>query len=245
MSQKWNEEVTQQLVDFVGNESPVTKQTVDRISETLGFTGNSIAAKLRKIGYEVASRAKSNVKTFSDAETEQLKTFVEVNSGAKTYAEIAVEFMNGKFTTKEVQGKLLSMDLTGAVKPTEKPEVVKTYTDEQEAILLEMVEDGEFVEDIAGALDKSIKSVRGKVLSLLRTNPDLKMPKQKRSYAKESLDGLESLGDVSEMTVAELAETLDKTERGVKVMLTHRGISCKDHNGEKKRAKLDAEKKAA
>lgn len=245
MSQKWNDEVTKQLVDFVGKETPVSNETVTLAAEDLEYTENSIASKLRKMGYEVVSRAKSNAKTFSDTEKEALRTYVTSNKGKQTFAEIAASFLKGKFTTKQIQGKLLSMELTDAVKKTEKVEVAKTYTDAQEKTLLDMCASSHYVEEIAEALDKTIQSVRGKVLSLLRTHPDLEMPKQRESHAKSTSDGLETLGDVSEMTIEEIAEKLGKTPRGVKVMLTHRGITCKNHKGADKRAKLDEAKKKA
>lgn len=247
MSQKWNEDITAQLVTLVGKETPVSNKTVDDVAEALGeaYTANSVAAKLRKMDYEVASRAKSATKTFTDAEAERLSKFVKTNAGKYTYAEIATAFEGGKFTTKQVQGKLLSMELTGSVKPTEKVEIVHKYNAEEEATLLDMVRAGDFVEDIAEALGKTIQSVRGKVLSLLNTNEGLEMPKQKQSYAKDTTDGLEALGDVSEMTIAEIATALEKTERGVKVMLTHRGIDCANHKGAAKREKIDAKKAAA
>ena len=247
MSQKWNEETTAKLVKMIGNEKPVTNATVDKIAENLGYTGNSVASKLRKLGYEVASRAKTVTKTFTDKEAEELKAFVTKNNGKLTYAEIAASFANGKFSTKQIQGKLLSMELTGPehVKPTEKVETPKTYTDAEEATLLQMVNAGAFVEDIAQKLGKTIPSIRGKVLSLLKQHPDLKMPKQRQSYAQKVSDGLESLGDVSELTVEEIAEKLDKSPRGVKVMLTNRGISCANYKGAEKRVKLDSKKEQA
>ena len=46
--------------------------------------------------------------------------------------------------------------------------------------------------------------------------------------------------NIADMTVAEIAEATGKSERGVKSMLSRRGISAKDHDGVAKRAKLDA-----
>jgi hypothetical protein len=39
------------------------------------------------------------------------------------------------------------------------------------------------------------------------------------------------------MTVEQIAESIDKTVRGVKTMLTRRGITCANHDGAKKAAK--------
>ena len=45
------------------------------------------------------------------------------------------------------------------------------------------------------------------------------------------------------MTVSEIAKAVDKTERGLKTLLTRRGITVKDYDGAAK--KLKAEAKAA
>lgn len=42
------------------------------------------------------------------------------------------------------------------------------------------------------------------------------------------------------MTVEEIAEKADRTARGVRSMLSRRGITCADYDGAAKRAKLDA-----
>ena len=42
------------------------------------------------------------------------------------------------------------------------------------------------------------------------------------------------------MTVAQIAEAADKTERGVKTILTRRGITVVDYDGAAKKAKAEA-----
>ena len=42
------------------------------------------------------------------------------------------------------------------------------------------------------------------------------------------------------MTVEDISTTIKKTERGVKTMLTHRGLDCKDYKGAKRAEKLAA-----
>jgi len=129
------------------------------------------------------------------------------------------------------------MELTSHVKPAEKVEVARTYTTTEEATFLEMVSNSAFVEEIAEALGKSINSVRGKALSFLRSGDITSIPKQKESRAKANVDALADLGDISAMTVEQIAESIDKTVRGVKTMLTRRGITCANHDGAKKAAK--------
>lgn len=233
---KWDDARTEQLKSIVGNEAPVSSGTVTGAAETLGTSVRSVAAKLRKLGYDVASMAKEHTSTFTEDEASALRDFVEGNSGAYTYAEIAAQFANGKFTTKQVQGKILSMELTGAVKPTEKVEAVRTYSEQEEAAFIQMVNDGKHVEDIASALNKSVNSVRGKALSLLRSGHINEIPKQKESHAKVKEDLFEGV-DVANMTVAELAESLSKTPRGIRTTLTRRGLKAKDYDGAAKKEK--------
>jgi hypothetical protein len=42
------------------------------------------------------------------------------------------------------------------------------------------------------------------------------------------------------MTVAEIAAAADKTERGIKTLLTRRGIDCADYKGKAKKEKAEA-----
>jgi uncharacterized protein (DUF2164 family) len=189
------------------------------------------------MGYDVELAASAHKKAFSDAQAESLTAFVTENSGTYTYADIASNFEGGAFTAKQVQGKILSMELTSHVKPAEKVEVARTYTTTEEATFLEMVSNSAFVEEIAEALGKSINSVRGKALSFLRSGDITSIPKQKESRAKANVDALADLGDISAMTVEQIAESIDKTVRGVKTMLTRRGITCANHDGAKKAAK--------
>lgn len=240
---KWDEERTSQLVGIVDDESPVTVETLEKAAEALGTTVRSIASKLRKIGYEVESTAATHEKTFTEAQEKKLRTFVESNPGQYTYAEIASYVLDDEGKARQVQGKLLSMELTSLVKKAPVKEVVKAFSDEQEAKILEMVAAGSFLEEIAEAVNKPVNSVRGKCLSLTRSH-GITMPTQKETHAKDKVDPIIALGDISEMTVAEIANAISKTERGVKTMLTYRGIAVKDYDGASRKEKI-AERKAA
>lgn len=240
---KWTDERTEQLTALVGDETPVSVETVKSAAETLETTVRSISSKLRKMGYEVVSTAAAHQKTFTDAEEAKLRNFVEGNAGQYTYAEIASYVFDDAGKARQVQGKLLSMELTDKVRKTPPKEVVKTYTDEEEAVVLKMIGEGAFLEDIAEAVGKSLNSVRGKSLSLTRSH-DVTMPKQREKHGKDKVDPFEALGEVVGMTVAEIAEAIGKSERGVKTMLTYRGLTAKDYDGAARQQKL-AEKKAA
>lgn len=242
-AKKWSTEAVQTLMSIVGSESPVSANTVERAAQQLGedFTVRSVASKLRQLDREVASMAKEKTSAFSDAEGNQLAAFVKANAGNLTYKEIAENFAQGKFSAKQIQGKLLAMELTGSVKPAEKVEVARTYTESEEAKFIRMAEGGSFIEDIAQALGKTVASVRGKALSLTRKGQIAKIPAQRESHAKDHVDPIVALGDrIATMTVAEIAAAVDKTERGLRTLLTRRGINVADYKGADKKAKAEA-----
>lgn len=244
-SKKWNDATVATLMATIGNERPVSAAAVTAASEALDVSVRSVASKLRQLDVEVASMAKEKVATFSPEQTEALSAFVRSNSGRYTYKEIAEQFP-GEFSPKQIQGKLLALELTADVKPTEKVEVARTYSPAEEAIFIKMANAGKFIEEIAVTLGKSVASVRGKALSLTRSGEITKIPSQQQSHAKDVVDAVSALGDaISVMTVSAIAAAVDKTERGVRTLLTRRGIKVADYDGAAKRAKAEAKASAA
>lgn len=237
----WTDERETELTNLAGSDTPVTLDTVSSISEEMGNSTRSIASKLRKMGFEVEKVA-DKAKSFTQQEEDTLVAFVNGNQGVYTFKEIASQVMGNEDFAKKVQGKLLSLELTDKVKKVEPKESVKTYTDAEEATIVEMAGAGKYLEDIADALGKEVNSVRGKCLSMLKTH-GIKYPaqKNKKAAAKDVFADLENIG---EMTVEEIAETVGKTARGIKTMLTHRAITCANYDGAK-RAEKNAEKAAA
>ena len=225
---KWTEERTAQLIDSVGDESPVTRASVADLAEALATSTRSISSKLRKLGYEV-ELASAAPRAFSAEVTDELRHFVTQNTGEFTYAEIADKFP-GDYTAKAVQGKILSMELTSHVKEAPKVEHAKSYSPDEEALVLKLINAGKFVEEIAEAVGKSVQSVRGKALSLQRAGEIEAMPKQ-RDIKGPAADPLEAIGDVATLSVAQIADQIGKTERGVKTMLTRRGLKAADYDG--------------
>jgi len=230
---KWTDERTQSLVDFVG-EGPVSQDTVADAAEELETSVRSVSSKLRKMGYEVELASASASKSFSDDQEATLRNFVQDNSGVYTYAEIASNFEGGAFSAKSIQGKILSMQLTEHVKPAPKVESVKTYSEDEESQFVNLVNDGAFIEDIAEALGRSVNSIRGKALSLLRAGEINAIPKQRETKGSSKSDPLAGV-DISNLTVEEIADNVGKTVRGVKTMLTRRGLQCADYNGAAKK----------
>jgi len=242
---KWDSEREATLVNLVGNESPVSAETVKRAAEELETTTRSVSSKLRKMGHVVESLSKEVGKKFTPAEEEELRAFVESNPKQHTYAEIAALVLDGKYSAKRIQGKILSMELTDMVKPTPKVEVAKKYSEAEEAKIKKLVLAGEYLEDIANALGKEVNSIRGKILSMSTADPTIVIPRQRTYKSKDTVDPIEALGDsITEMTVEEVAEKVGKTVRGVKTMLTRRGIKVKNYDGAKKHEKIESAKVA-
>ena len=238
---KWDEERTAQLEGLVNEDVQVSQADVADIAVTLETTTRSIASKLRKMGYDVElASAAAKAKSFSDEQEAALTELVEANSGDLTYAELAAAFEGGAFSSKQIQGKILSMELTGHVKPTPKKESVKTYTDAEEDVFCDMAGHGAFLEEIAAELGKELNSVRGKALSLMRAGSIASIPKQRDVKGKSKVDPLAELEDVASYTVEQIAEKLEKTVRGVKTMLTRRGITVADYDGAARKAKTAA-----
>ncbi len=237
---KWTDERTDALTTFIGDESPVSQATVADAAESLETSTRSISSKLRKMGFEVELASSASSRAFSDEQEAILAAFVTDNSGEYTYADIAGHFEDGAFSPKSIQGKILSMELTDHVKPAPKVEAVRTYTPEEEATFVSMVNDGSFVEAIADSLGRSVNSVRGKALSLLRSGEIGAIPRQEHTLGSSKEDPFASLDDVSSMSVEAIAEAIGKTARGVKTMLTRRGLCAADYDGASKKEKASA-----
>jgi hypothetical protein len=237
---KWTEERTTALTDFVGGESPVSQGTVANAAVELDTSTRSISSKLRKMGHDVELASANASRAFSDSQEATLQAFVSDNSGTYTYAEIAGLFEDGAFSAKSIQGKILSMELTGHVKPAPKVEAVRTYSAAEEVTFVGMVPDGAVVEAIAAALDRSVNSVRGKALSLLRSGDIDAIPRQETTKGASKEDPLATITDIGSQTVEAIAEQIGKTARGVKTMLTRRGLSAADYDGASKKEKASA-----
>ena len=237
---KWTDERTQQLVDFVGSESPISQATVANAADELETSTRSVSSKLRKMGHDVELASSVSNRTFSEDQEATLQAFVTDNTGTYTYADIANSFESGAFSAKSIQGKILSMELTSHVKPAEKPESVRTYSPEEEATFTSMVNDGAFVEEIADALGKTVNSIRGKALSLLRSGDIGAIPKQKETKGSSKADPLAEVSDLGDMTVEAIADEIGKTVRGVKTMLTRRGLTCADYDGAARKEKASS-----
>ena len=107
-----------------------------------------------------------------------------------------------------------------------KLKLLSLTTDEEESQFVSLVNDGAFIEDIAEAMGRSVNSIRGKALSLLRAGEINAIPKQKETKGSSKADPLAGV-DIDGMTVEEIADEIGKTVRGVKTMLTRRGLTMR------------------
>lgn len=199
----------------------VTEDIIESLCDEFEFPRRSVTAKLRKLGYDVPKKPGA-APVFTADETDALAAYLEASSGSKTAEDIAADFMDGKFTARQINGKALSLEMTSHIKPAEKKVTPKTYSVEEEGKIAAMVEDGAFLEDIADAVGKTANSVRGKLLSM-----GLKAEQKEKKGAKA--DPYEGIEDMLDQTVEQIAENFDKTVRGVKTVLTRRRLSCADY----------------
>lgn len=238
MSKKfaWKEDNTTELTTLAGS-GEITQEMLVTIADTLGTTARSVGAKLRNMGHTV-QKAATKASAWSEAQEAALTALLASNPGAYTYAEIAASFENGAFDKRQVQGKILSMELFTQVRKADKPVVVRSYTEAEETKFVGLANGGASMEALAEAFDRPIAKVRGKALSLLKSKQISAMPKQEKSSAKERVDLFADL-DVANMSVEQLVEKTGKTERGIRSTLSRRGITCSDYDGAARRAKLD------
>lgn len=247
----WNEDTTAALrakAESFGGDV-ITQEQVATIAAELSAefsdekavreaSARSVGAKLRKEGFTVQRADEVVRQTWSEEDEAELRSFLNANDGEKTYAEIAAAVAQGKYTSKQVQGKVLSMEMSKMVKPTVKSAPARKFSPQEEAEIISLVNGGEYLEVIAERLERSTRQIHGKCLSLLKEERINALPEQrdhKKTARADILDGL----DVANMTVQEIAEATGRNTKGIKSTLTRRGLDCKDHKGSTRRAKLD------
>ena len=190
---------------------------------------------------------------WTDERTEALTNFVGGESPVSqaTVAEAADQL---ETSTRSISSKLRKMgyevELASAASG-------KSFTEGQEATLRAFVTDNsgqytyaQIAEHFEGG-SFSPKSIQGKILSMELTDHVAPAPKVEsvRTYtqAEEAtfvsmVNGSSNVNpqdgvDVASMTVEAIAESIGKTARGVKTMLTRRGLTAADYDGAAKAAK--------
>ena len=186
MAKKWTEENAGILFNTVQGMETVSKETINQLAESLETTARSVAAKLRKAGYTVESLSAQKT-AWSPEQTAELHSVLNANPGVFTYAELAGQ-LSFEVNARTVQGKVLSEELTGLVKATPKKEVARSYSEQEEEVFVQMVNDGASIDAIAAAMSRTLPQVRGKALSLHREGRITAIPKQEASTRKASAD---------------------------------------------------------
>ena len=237
----WTAENTEALLDAVTGIETVSQAQAATLAEQLGTTARSVGAKLRKLGVNVATAAKPASAWTPELEA-SLTALLEANDGKYTYAELAEVFGNG-FSAKQLQGKVLHMELTNKVRKSDKKAPVRQYSEAEEEQFIALVNADKSIEEIALTMNRTVPQIRGKALSLVREGRIAAQPRQAVVAQSAPANIFEGV-DVAEFTVAELAEKLGKAERSIKASLTRKALSAKDYDGAAK-AKKNAEKKAA
>lgn len=200
------------------------EQKITDLMSEFDFPRRSVTAKLRKLGFDVPKKPAA-APVFSAEETEALAQYLNDNSGVYTAEEIAAHFQNEwghDVNARQINGKALSMELTSAIKPADKKVTPRSYTEAEEAKIAEMAAAGSYLEEIADALGRPVNSMRGKLLSM-----SIKAPQRDKKAAKT--DAYEGIEDMLDQTVEAIAAHFDKTARGVKTVLTRRGLACADY----------------
>src|SRR6056300_306593 len=216
---EYTDEMVTRMHDVAG--SGVTEEIIESLMGEFDFPRRSVTAKLRKLGFDVPKKPGA-APVFSADETDALAAFLAENSGVHTAEEIADVFAGGKFTARQINGKALSLEMTSHIKPAEKKITPKTFTAEQEAQIEALVNAGKYLEEIADELGRPVNSVRGKLLSM-----GLKAEQRDKKASKS--DPYEGIEDMLDQSVEDIADAFGKTVRGVKTVLTRRGLSCADY----------------
>jgi len=240
----WNEENVSVLTNTIGpvGREQVSQAELDSAAEALGTTKRSVGSKLRKMGYDVQKASEVVVPSvWTEELTASLVNVIESNPGVYTYGEVAAQL---GLEARQVQGKVLSLELTGKIRKTPVVEQARSYSEAEEAKIIEMVASKVSIEDLASAMSREESSVRGKCLSLFKEGKIAEIPLKSQATAKKvAADPFEGI-DVANSTVAELAAKIEKTERSIKTMLTRRSLTASDYDGAAK-AEKNAAKRAA
>lgn len=242
MSKIWTEELTAKLVSIVGQDTDteISQEVISQTAESLDVGVKNVATKLRHMGYPTEKVATASV--WPDEDTSKLHDYLTNNSGVSTAAETATQLFGEKYSQAQVRGKALSMNLASNFKKVEPKVAESKYTEDETNLIISMTQDGKSIEDISAAIDKEVNSIRGKCLSLVQKNLIEKIPYTSQLKQTTVQSAIDTVEDVTVMTVADIAVAIERTEKGVKAILTNRGLDCVDWKGSERKAKILAKK---
>jgi len=194
----YTEDMVEAIESAVEAAGSVTPELIKELCDTLSVPERSLTAKLRSMDYDVPKKVR--VPSFTAEETEEFAALAEAGSTAEDIAEAL-----GK-SVRQVRGKALSMDITLTPSP-KKPAAAKKFTDEEADLVASMAEAGDYIEDIAEAVGKTVPQVRGKLLSM-----SLKAPQRdKKDAARQVLYTDEVIADlIKRVNNGETAEAISE-----------------------------------
>jgi len=208
----YTDTMVQTIEDALVGVVTASKVLVAELAESLEVSEKSLAAKIRNMGYTTENAVKG--KTFTEAETAQFESLA--SAGTATAEDIA-EAM-GK-TTAQIRGKALACKATLAPSPKKAPAVLK-YTEAETETVTQMAENGDFIEDIAEAMNRTVAQIRGKLLSLKLKAPQRESKAKARTvvYTDEVIASvITAVGEGQ--SSADIAESLELNVRGLRSRL--------------------------
>jgi predicted transcriptional regulator len=231
MAGKYDEQMVA-LIDMFGKkfEGEIPRETFNQFYaefvEQYGddISERSLASKMRHMGFKIEKKAgKVTAKSYTEAEEAKIR---ELAMKEGVWMEDIADALGRD--TKSIGGKLISMGIYGIKKKNKKVnDTPKMFSAEDEATILEMIDANKvvYIEDLADALGKSVKQVRGKLAGMrikgVKTR-NKKAPKAKIytdeviAEIKEELSKGKSLEDI--------AKARGLNERGMLVTLTRLGV---------------------
>ncbi len=243
MANKYTDDMEVTLSEFGDKyEGEIPYNDVSQFVEDFGeefdvdFNQRSIGGKLRYMGYTLEKKGSSSaVKKYTDEEEATIREMCSDPDNLPSQEEVAEAV--GK-DCKSIGGKLVSMNIYNVKKANPKSgSAVKLFTEDDEVTILEMtagIVDGAqvFVEDIAEALGKEVKQLRGKlagmrVKGVLTRNKAVKAVKVYTDEVLESIKGMLDTG----CSLEEIAETKGLKLTGLKSILAKKGLISKSTKG--------------
>jgi predicted transcriptional regulator len=172
MAGKYDEQMVA-LIDMFGKkfEGEIPRETFNQFYaefvEQYGddISERSLASKMRHMGFKIEKKAgKATAKSYTEAEEAKIR---ELAMKEGVWMEDIADALGRD--TKSIGGKLISMGIYGIKKKNKKVnDTPKMFSAEDEATILEMIDANKvvYIEDLADALGKSVKQVRGKLAGM-------------------------------------------------------------------------------
>lgn len=145
---------------------------------------------------------------WTDELTEKLISKVKDVKGEIPYSTVETLAQEFETSTRSIAGKLRSLGYQVGRKVVTK---TKSYSEKEEALIKQMVEQGAYIEDIAAKLGREVKQIRGKLLSMKLTAPTKnKKEPRKKTYTPEEEEKIRQMVEQGAF-IEDIAEALGRT----------------------------------